>query len=207
MTNPDSILKSRDITLPTKVCLVKTMLFCWTIKKAEHWRIDAFELWCWRRLFLFTNKYLYLYMYLASQVALVVKNWPTVQDMWVLSLSWEEHLEWAMTTHSSIVAWKIPWTKEPAGAQFMWSQRVKHDWVYTNTMHTYIDHFWGPSFLLGDVYFPLALFIFWQKNLLFLVVKSGVEEFFGFWISESLLHISFGRYFLGVLKSRCTIFF
>ena len=58
MTNLDSILKSRDITLPTKVCLVKTMVFpvvmfgceSWTIKKAEHRRIDAFELWCWRRL-------------------------------------------------------------------------------------------------------------------------------------------------------------
>ena len=58
MTNLDSILKSRDITLPTKVCLVKAMIFpvvmyeckSWTIKKAEHRRIDAFELWCWRKL-------------------------------------------------------------------------------------------------------------------------------------------------------------
>ena len=58
MTNLDSILKSRDITLPTKVCLVKAMVFpvvmygCenWTIKKAECQRIDVFELWCWRRL-------------------------------------------------------------------------------------------------------------------------------------------------------------
>ena len=58
ITNLDSILKSRDITLSRKVCLVKTMVFpvvmygCerWTIKKAERWRIDAFELWCWRRL-------------------------------------------------------------------------------------------------------------------------------------------------------------
>ena len=58
MTNLDSMFKSRDITLPTKVCLVKAMVFpvviygCenWTIKKAECWRIDAFELWCWRRL-------------------------------------------------------------------------------------------------------------------------------------------------------------
>src|SRR5574337_63991 len=57
MTNLDSILKSRDITLPTKVCLVKAMVFpvvmyrckSWTVKKAEHRRIDAFELWCWRR--------------------------------------------------------------------------------------------------------------------------------------------------------------
>ena len=58
MTNLDSILKSRDITLSTKVCLVKTMVFpvvlhgceSWTIKNAERQRIDAFELWCWRRL-------------------------------------------------------------------------------------------------------------------------------------------------------------
>ena len=58
MTNLDSIFKSRDITLPTKVHLVKAMLYpvvmygceSWIVKKAEHWRIDAFELWCWRRL-------------------------------------------------------------------------------------------------------------------------------------------------------------
>ena len=58
ITKRDSILKSRDITIPTKVCLVKAMIFpivmygceSWTIKKAEHQRIDAFELWCWRRL-------------------------------------------------------------------------------------------------------------------------------------------------------------
>ena len=58
MTNLDSMLKSRDITLPTKVCLVKAMVFpvvmygceSWTVKKAEHRRVDAFELWCWRRL-------------------------------------------------------------------------------------------------------------------------------------------------------------
>ena len=50
MTNLDSILKSRDIILPTKVRLVNAMVFPWTIKKAEHQRIDAFELWCWRRL-------------------------------------------------------------------------------------------------------------------------------------------------------------
>ena len=58
MTNLDRTLKSRDITLPTKVCLVKAMVFpvvmyecdSWTVKKAEHRRIDAFELWCWRTL-------------------------------------------------------------------------------------------------------------------------------------------------------------
>ena len=58
MTNLDSILKSRDLTLPTKLCLVKAMVFAvvmyeyesWTVKKADHGKIDAFELWCWRRL-------------------------------------------------------------------------------------------------------------------------------------------------------------
>ena len=58
MTNLDSIFKSRDITLPTKVCLVRAMVFpvvmygceSWTVKKAEHRRIDGFELWCWKRL-------------------------------------------------------------------------------------------------------------------------------------------------------------
>ena len=58
MSNLDSIFKSRDITLPTNVCLVKAIVFpvvmyvceSWTVKKAEHQRIDAFELWCWRRL-------------------------------------------------------------------------------------------------------------------------------------------------------------
>ena len=57
MTNLDSILQSRDITLPTKVCIVKAVVFpivvygceSWTVKKSEHQRIDAFELWCWRR--------------------------------------------------------------------------------------------------------------------------------------------------------------
>ena len=58
MTNLDRVLKSRDITLPTKICIVKAMVFpvvmedceSWTVKKVEHQRIDSFELWCWRRL-------------------------------------------------------------------------------------------------------------------------------------------------------------
>ena len=59
MTNLDSILKTRDSTLPTKVCIIKAVVFpvvmygcdSWTVKKVEHWRIDTFALWCWRRLF------------------------------------------------------------------------------------------------------------------------------------------------------------
>ena len=68
MTNLDSILKRRDITLPTKVRLVKAMVFpvvmyggdSWTVKKAEHRRIDAFELWCWKRLFFFFSVFCFV---------------------------------------------------------------------------------------------------------------------------------------------------
>jgi len=70
MTNLDSIFKSRDITLPTKVRLVKAMVFpvvmygceSWTMKKAERRRTDAFELWCWRRLFLFVCLFVCLFV-------------------------------------------------------------------------------------------------------------------------------------------------
>ena len=71
MTNLDSILKSRDITLPTNVHLVKGMVFpgvmhrceSWTVKKAECWRTEAFELWCWRRLFFFFFNFCNLFIY------------------------------------------------------------------------------------------------------------------------------------------------
>ena len=70
MTNLDSILKSRDITLPTKVHLIEPMVFpvvtygyeSWMVKKAEHRRIDAFELWCWRRLFFFFLKFFIFFL-------------------------------------------------------------------------------------------------------------------------------------------------
>ena len=72
MTSLDSILKSRDITLPTKVHLVKAMVFpvvmyeceSWTLKKAEHQRIDAFELWCWRRLFSFFFLFFFIFSFI-----------------------------------------------------------------------------------------------------------------------------------------------
>ena len=60
----------------------------------------------------------------------MVKNPPTVQElqeMWVQSLSWEDRLEKGMATHSSILAWRIPWTEEPGGLQSIGSQRVGHD--------------------------------------------------------------------------------
>ena len=63
----------------------------------------------------------------ASLVDQFVKNLPTKQETWVQSLGWEDPLEEGMATHSSILAWRIPWTEEPGRLQSMGSQRVRHD--------------------------------------------------------------------------------
>ena len=117
MTNLGSILKSRDITLLTKVHLVKAMVFpvvmygceSWTIKKAEHQRIDAFELW-----------------YDGSDGKVSACN---VGDLGSTPGSGRSpgELEKKMATHSSTLAWKIPWTEEPGRLQSMGLQRVRHD--------------------------------------------------------------------------------
>ena len=109
ITNLDSVLKSRDITLLTVVLIVKAMLFLivmygcesWTIKKAEHWRVDAFELWCWKRHF---------------RVPWTVSNQTNPKEK-------------EMATHPSILAWKISWNKESGRLQSMGLQRVGHNWA------------------------------------------------------------------------------
>ena len=63
----------------------------------------------------------------AFLVAQMVKNLPAMLETWVQSLGWEDALEEGMETHSSILAWRIPWTEEPGGLQTMGSQRVRHD--------------------------------------------------------------------------------
>ena len=74
----------------------------------------------------------------ASLVAQSIKNLPAVQETRVWSLGWEDPLEKEMATHSSILAWKISWTKEPGGLQSMGSQRVGHDWA-TNTYYSFLN--------------------------------------------------------------------
>ena len=64
---------------------------------------------------------------MASQVALMLKNLPTMQGTWIQSLDWEDALEKEMATHSSILTWEIPWTEEPGGLQSMGLQRVGHN--------------------------------------------------------------------------------
>ena len=65
----------------------------------------------------------------ASLVAQMVKHLPAMQETWIQSLGWEDPLEKEMTTHSSILAWRIPWTEEPGRLQSMWLQRVRHNWA------------------------------------------------------------------------------
>ena len=145
MTNLDSIFKSRDITLPTKFRLLKAMVFpvvmygceSWTVKKAEHRRIDAFELWCWRRLLrvpwtariidlLLHSKYYIIYSTVLGFSGSSVGKESTGNagdTLWVRSLGQEDPLEEGMATHSSILAWRILWTEEPGGLPSVGSQK------------------------------------------------------------------------------------
>ena len=69
----------------------------------------------------------------ASLVAQMGKNPPTIRETWFLSLGWEDPLKEGMATHSSFLAWRIPWTEEPGELQSMGSQRVGHDWAIKHT--------------------------------------------------------------------------
>ena len=64
-----------------------------------------------------------------------VKNLPAIQETWIWSLGWEDPLEKGMATHSRILAWRVPWTEEPAGLQSMGWQRVEQDWMTKHTAH------------------------------------------------------------------------
>ena len=88
------------------------------------WAINTHTAW-WFDLHILWNNW-------ASLVAQLEKNLPAVQETWVRSLGWKDPLAKEMATHSSILAWKIPWTEEPGGLQSMGSQRVGYDWA-TNT--------------------------------------------------------------------------
>jgi len=166
MSNLDSILKRRDITLPTKVCLVKAMVFpvvlygceSWTVKKAECWRIDGFQLWCWRRLLRFP------WTARRSNQSILKEISPgcSMEGMMLkLKLQYFGHLMWRVDSlektlmlggiggrrkgddrgwdgwMSSLTRWtwvwvnyrRWWWTGRPGMLRFMGSQRVGHDWV------------------------------------------------------------------------------
>ena len=116
MTKLDSILESKDITLLTKVHIVKamvllvTMYVCesWTIKKAKQQGTDAFKVWCWKRLLRVPWTARRSNQSILPLVAQSVKILPAMQETQVQSLGWEDPLEKEMATHSSILAWRIP---------------------------------------------------------------------------------------------------
>ena len=81
----------------------------------------------------------------ASLVGQTVKNLPAVWETWVWSLGWEDPLEEGMATHSSILAWRIPWTEEPGGLQSMGSQGVRHDWVTKHSTAAFQIYFYAAT--------------------------------------------------------------
>ena len=137
MTNLGSILKNRDITLPTKVHLVKAMVFpgvmygfeSWTVKKAERWRIDAFELWCWRRLLRVPWTARRSNQSILKEISLDVhwKDWCWSWNSSTLATSCEE------LTH-----WKRPWCWEGLGAGGEGDDRGWDSWMASPTRWTWV---------------------------------------------------------------------
>ena len=165
MTNLDSILKSRDITLSTKVHLVKAMVFpvvmygceSWTLKKAEHWTIDAIELWCWRRLLRVPwtlsrrsnqshPKGDQSWVFIGRTEAETPIFWPPDVESWLtwkdpnVGKNWQwEKKGWqrwdGLMASSTQWTWVCVnsgswwWTERPGVLQSMGSQKVRHDWL------------------------------------------------------------------------------
>ena len=199
MTNLDNILKSRDITLPTKVCLVKAMIFpvvmygceSWTVKKAERWRIDAFELWCWRRLL----RVPWTARRINQSILKEISPGISLERMMLkLKLQCSGHLMRRLTHRKRLWCWEglgaggegdnrrwdiwiaSPtrwtwvwvnsrswwWTGKPGVLQSMGSQKVRHDWA------TELNCWWQTStvkvrVMQGDLRGPLELcFCTWK---------------------------------------------
>ena len=152
MTNLDSILKSRDITLPTKVRLVKAMVFpvvmygcdSWIIKKAECRRIDAFELWCWRRLLRVpwtTKRY---NQSILKEISLLLFPWFPFKWMTIHSKDW--CWSWNSNTLATwceeLTPWKRPWCWEGLGAGGEEDNRGWDGWMASPTRWTWV---WASS--------------------------------------------------------------
>ena len=114
----------------------------------------------------------------ASLVAQTVKNLPAMQETWVWSVDWEDPLEKGMATHSSILAWKIPWTEESGGLHSLGLQRVGHDWV-TNT------HTWRKkhrySYFLWKIKTKDFFLAFWNFSLHKFALMQDLHYYLFFW--------------------------
>ena len=138
MTNLDSIFKSRDIILPTKIHLVKAMVFpvvmygceSWTVKKAEHWRIDPFELWCWRihlrvtRTARISNQYI------------LKENSPGCSLEVLMLKSWNSNT--LATSCEELTHWKRPWCWEGLGGGGERDDRGWDGWMASPTRWTWV---------------------------------------------------------------------
>ena len=180
MTNLNSILKSRDITLPTKVHLVKAMVFpvfmygceSWTIKKAERWRIDGFELWCWRRLLrvpwiarrsnqsILKENQSWVFIWRTDAEAETPILWPPDVKNWLIGKEPDGGKDWrqgkkgmrgwdgwmACPTRWTWV-WACSrswwWTGKSGMLQSMESERVRHDW--TTKLSWSLNHIFSRS--------------------------------------------------------------
>ena len=108
---------------------------------------------------------------LTSLVAQMVKNLLAGQETWVWLLSWEDPLDKGMATHSSIPAWRIPWTEKPGGLQSMGSQRVRHDWATNISLHFIYD-------IYIHVCWPLWAMLQWTLGCIFF--SNYCFHFFGY---------------------------
>ena len=175
MTNLDSILKNRDITLPTVVHLVKAMFFpvvtyeceSWTLKKAECWRIDVFELWCWRKFLRIPWTARRLNQSILKEInPEYLLEWLMLKLQWFGHLMWganslektlmlrkiegwkrratEDETVWMASLTQSTWVWESSrrwWnTREPGMQQFMGSQRVRHNWIAT-TRNSFLHYY------------------------------------------------------------------
>ena len=137
MTNLDRIFKSRDITLPTKVYLVEAMAFpvvmygceSWTVKKPEHWKIDAFELWCWRRL-------LRVPWTARRSTQSILKEISPGCSLEGLMLDLK--LQYLATSCKELTHWKRPWCWEGLGAGWEGDDRGCNSWMASATLWTWV---------------------------------------------------------------------
>ena len=112
----------------------------------------------------------------ASLMARTEKNPPAMREIWVWSPGWEDSVEEGMATHSSILAWRIPWTEEPGRQQFMESQKVRHDWAAKHRRHDSSVQSYGFKRILISTEGKAAGMVSWEKLLNFSRHKNPLES-------------------------------